>query len=245
MRAQRRAERPGVQGVDAVQAAADPDHLPAEVLDEHGVVGLGVAQDEDPGAGRHGPGDLPLDQRGLADAGLAEDELAGVGDQPGAQPGQRVQADDLAPQQVPADRRAERRGAGPGDEREQAADLRRGGLVLRCRRSRARPARRRGPSIPRRAAPAPARAGRAAARRGGSWRGRVAAGRALFSVVMTTVLLAASAASGGPARRGRRRAGGWRPTRRPGCRSSGAAGCGRTRRRPRSRRRRGAARRRR
>ena len=66
----------------------------------------------------------------LADAGLAEDEHAGVGDQAGAQPFERVEADDLAPQHVPADRHAEGGGAGAGDEREQAAQLGGGALVL-------------------------------------------------------------------------------------------------------------------
>ena len=92
MAAQRRAERPGVERVDPVQAAADPDDLPAEVADQRGVVRLGVAEDEHLGAERHRPGDQPLHQRGLAGAGLAEDEHPGVGDQPGAQPGQRVEA---------------------------------------------------------------------------------------------------------------------------------------------------------
>ena len=131
---QRGAQRPGVQRVDPVQAAADADHLAAEMLDQHRVVRLGVAEDEGPGAGGDRAGDLPFDQGGFAGAGLAEDELAGVGDQPGAQPGQRVQAHHLAPQLMPADRGADGRGAGAGDERVQAADLGGGGLVLRCRR---------------------------------------------------------------------------------------------------------------
>ena len=131
--AQRRAERPGVERVDPVQAAADPDHLPAEVADQRGVVRLGVAQDQHPGAERDGAGDQPFDQRGLAGAGLAEDEHAGVGDQAGAQPGQRVQADHLAPQLVPAHRGARGRGAAAGHEREQPAQLGGGGLVLRAR----------------------------------------------------------------------------------------------------------------
>ena len=40
------AERPGVERVDAVQAAADPDHLPADVADQRRVVGFGVAEDQ-------------------------------------------------------------------------------------------------------------------------------------------------------------------------------------------------------
>ena len=130
--AQGRAERPGVEWVDPVQAAADPDDLPAEVADERGVVRFGVAQDQHPGAERDRPGDQPLNQRGLAGAGLAEDEHAGVGDQPGAQPGQRVQADHLAPQLVPPDRGPGGGGAAASDEREQAAQLGGGGLVLQA-----------------------------------------------------------------------------------------------------------------
>ena len=130
---QRRAQRAGVERVDPVHAAADADHLAAEMLDQHAVVRLGVPEDQDPGAGRDGSGELPFDQGGLAGAGLAEDELAGVGDQPGAQPGQRVQAHHLAEQLMPPDRGADGRGAGAGGEREQPADLGGGGLVLRCR----------------------------------------------------------------------------------------------------------------
>ena len=145
---QRRAQRPGVQRVDPVQAAADADDLPAEMLGQQRVVGLGVAEDDGPGAGRDGPGDLPFDQGGFAGAGLAEDELAGVGDQAGPQPGQRVQADDLARQLVPADRRAHGRGARAGDVGVQAADLGGGGLVFRCGRDVRRRGRRTGSSIP-------------------------------------------------------------------------------------------------
>ena len=192
-----------------------------------------------------GPVICRLTRVDLADAGLAEDELAGVGDQAGAQPGQRVQADDLAPQLVPADRRARGRGAGAGDERVQAADLGGGGLVLRCRGDVRGAAgagdlpspRRRDRCLARRVAGAGAcrrPAGRRAGLRGPGRTGRGAA--------MSWRLPGASAASGGPARPGRSRTAGWRPTRRPGCRSSGAAGSWRTRRRPRSRRRRGAAR---
>ena len=70
----------------------DADHLAAEMLDQHAVVRLGVPEDQGPGAGGDGSGELPFDQGGLAGARLAEDELAGVDYQPGAQPGQRVQA---------------------------------------------------------------------------------------------------------------------------------------------------------
>ena len=73
---QGRAEWAGVEGVDAVQAAADPDDLPAEVADQRGVVRFGVAQDQHPGAAGDGAGDQPFHQRGLAGAGLAEDEHA-------------------------------------------------------------------------------------------------------------------------------------------------------------------------
>ena len=78
---------------------------------EHRVVRLGVTEDQRDRAERDGAGDQPLDERGLAGAGLAEDEHARVGDQPGAQPRQRVQADHLAPQLVPSDRRPGCRGA--------------------------------------------------------------------------------------------------------------------------------------
>ena len=78
---QRCAQRAGVERVDPVHAAADADHLAAEMLDQHAVVRLGVPEDQDPGAGGDGSGELPFDQGGFADAGLAEDELAGVGDQ--------------------------------------------------------------------------------------------------------------------------------------------------------------------
>ena len=130
---QRGAERPGVQRVDLVQAAADADDLAAEMIGEQGVVGFGVAEDQRLGAERDRSGDQPFDQGGLAGAGLAEDEHAGVGDQPGAQPGQRVEADHLAPQLVPPDRGPGQRGSGSGDERVQAAQLGGGGLVLRAR----------------------------------------------------------------------------------------------------------------
>ena len=53
--AQGRAERAGVERVDPVQAAADPDHLPAEVADQRRVVRLGVAQDQVPGCRRRPP----------------------------------------------------------------------------------------------------------------------------------------------------------------------------------------------
>ena len=56
--------------------------------------------------------------------------MPGVGDQAGAQPRQRVQADHLAPELVPAYRGARGRGAAAGHEREQAAQLCGGGLVL-------------------------------------------------------------------------------------------------------------------
>lgn len=74
-------EGAGVQRVEPVQAAADPDDLPAEVLDESGVVGLGVAEDQRAGAEPGHASDESLDDRGLADAGLPEDEHAGVGDE--------------------------------------------------------------------------------------------------------------------------------------------------------------------
>src|SRR6266849_3805230 len=50
--AQRGTEWPGVERVDGAQAAAGPDHLPAQVLDEGGVVGFGVAEDQRAGAAR-------------------------------------------------------------------------------------------------------------------------------------------------------------------------------------------------
>ena len=131
--AERGAERSGVEGVDLVQAAADADDLAAEVAGEQGVVGFGVAEDQRFGAERHRAGDQPFDEGGFAGAGLAEDEHAGVGDQPGAQPGQRVEADHLAPELVPADGGPGDRGAAAGDERVQAAQLGGGGLVLRAR----------------------------------------------------------------------------------------------------------------
>ena len=87
---------PESSGLIRVHAAADADHLAAEMLDQHAVVRFGVPEDEDPGAGGDGSGELPFDQGGFADAWLAEDELAGVDHQPGAQPGQRVQAHHLA-----------------------------------------------------------------------------------------------------------------------------------------------------
>ena len=130
---QRGAERPGVERVDFVEAAADADDLAAEMVGEQGVVGFGVAEDQGLGAERDRAGDQPFDQGGFAGAGLAEDEHAGVGDQPGAQPGQRVEADHLAPQLVPADRGPGERGSRSGDERVQAAQLGGGGLVLRAR----------------------------------------------------------------------------------------------------------------
>ena len=80
-----------------------------------------------------GAGDQAFDEGGFAGAGLAEDEHARVGDQPGPQPGQRVEADHLAPQLVPADRGPGRGGAAARDERVQAAQLGRGRLVLRPR----------------------------------------------------------------------------------------------------------------
>ena len=165
-RGQGGAERPGVERVDPVQAAADPDDLPAEVADQRRVVGFGVAEDQHPGAERDRTGDQPLDQGGFAGAGLAEDEHPGVGDQPGAQPGQRVEADDLAPELVPADRGPGGRGAAARDEREQPAELGGGGLVLRAGATRGRPGRRRGSSIPRLAGAAARRARRPAARDG-------------------------------------------------------------------------------
>ena len=125
------AQRPGVEWVDLVQAAADADDLPAEMGHEAGVVGFGVAQHQDPGAEGDGAGDQAFDEGGFAGAGLAEDEHARVGDQPGPQPGQRVEADDLAPQLVPADRGPGGGGAAARDERVQAAQLGRGRLVLR------------------------------------------------------------------------------------------------------------------
>ena len=52
--------RPGIQRVDPVQAPADADHLAAEMLDQHAVVRLGVPEDQDPGAGGDGSGELPF-----------------------------------------------------------------------------------------------------------------------------------------------------------------------------------------
>ena len=95
--AQRLAERPCVQRVDPIHPAAVRDHLAVQMVDEHRVVRLGVAQDERDGTGCHRPREQALDEGGLAGAGLAEDEHARVGDEAGAHPRQRVQADDFAP----------------------------------------------------------------------------------------------------------------------------------------------------
>ena len=97
------AEGAGVEGVDPVQAAADADDLPAEVLDEGGVVGFGVAEDQDAGAAAGHAHDEAFGEGGFADAGLAEQEHARVGDQSVAEPFEGVEADDFAPQHVPAD----------------------------------------------------------------------------------------------------------------------------------------------
>ena len=129
--AERRAERAGVERVDGVHAAADADDLAAEVGGQQGIVGFGVAEDEDPGAGRDSSGDLPLDERALASPGLSQDELARVDGQPCAQPGQRVQAGNLAGQLVPADRGADGWRTRACEERVQAADLVGRALVLR------------------------------------------------------------------------------------------------------------------
>jgi hypothetical protein len=61
-------------------------------------------------AGGHA-GDESLDDGGLAHAGLSEDEDAGVGDESFAQPFQGIEADDLTPEQMTADRYTERGGA--------------------------------------------------------------------------------------------------------------------------------------
>ena len=54
----------------------------------------------------------------------------GLVTRPASQPYEGVEADDLAPEHVPADRDTERGCAGPGDERVQAAQLGGGALVL-------------------------------------------------------------------------------------------------------------------
>jgi hypothetical protein len=109
--AQDRAEGAGVERVDRVQAPPDPDHLAAEMLDERGVVGFGVAQDQRRRPGRDAAGDQALDERGFPGTGIAEDEHAGIGHQTGPEPGQRIQAHGLAPELVPADRGSGGRGA--------------------------------------------------------------------------------------------------------------------------------------
>jgi hypothetical protein len=132
-RGQGSAERASVERVDPVQAAADPDDLPAEVVHQRRVVRFGVAEDQYLGATGDRPGDQALHQGGFAGAGLAQDEHPGVGDQPSAEPGQRVQARYLAPQLVPAHRGPGGRGAAAGHEGKQPAELGGSALELRAR----------------------------------------------------------------------------------------------------------------
>src|SRR5262249_29209471 len=91
-------------------------------------------EDEYGRAERHSAGHQPLDQGRLSGTGLAEDKDARVGDEPGAQPGQWIEADDLAPELVASNGGADGRGAAARYEREQAAQLSRGCLVLRTGR---------------------------------------------------------------------------------------------------------------
>jgi hypothetical protein len=103
---QRRTERAGVQRVDPVEAAADPEDLPTGGADDGGVVGLGVTEEERDGAEGHESAADPFAGAGLAGAGLAEEEDAAVRRQAGVHPGERVAADDLAPGHVAAERDA-------------------------------------------------------------------------------------------------------------------------------------------
>ena len=204
--------------VDPVHAAADADHLAAEMLDQHACSPAWCRRGQGPWCRRHGSGQLPFDQGGLADSRLAEDELAGVSDQSGPQPGQWVQAHHLAEQLMPSHRGADGRGAGAavnGNSPQTWAVV----AGIPVPRRRARRGRRRGSSIPTEAGPVPGAPGdRRRALAGGQpagWPGRAGrVERAGYGDVMTAP--GASGASGGPARRGRSRMGGWWPIRRPG-----------------------------
>ena len=134
------AQRAGVEGVEAVQAAADAPHPPAEVGDQFGVFALDVAGDHGVEPERHQPGHQPFDDGGFPDAGLALHPGSGVGDQPGVQPRGRVEPDRLGGEQVLADRHPRRGGPGGRGEREQPAHLRGGALVGGARRDIGRPA---------------------------------------------------------------------------------------------------------
>ena len=103
-RAERGAERAGVERVEGVQAAAEPPHRAAERGDQGGVLAFDVAGDDGAHAEPDEPGEQAFGDGGLPDAGLALHPDAGVGDQPGAQPVGGVEPDGFGGVQVPADR---------------------------------------------------------------------------------------------------------------------------------------------
>ena len=92
-----------VERVDGSQAAAQADDLPAEQTDEFGVVGLQVAGDDRVHAeGGHAP-HLAAHERGFADGGQSHDEHAGLFDDAGPEPADRIAAHARAGRHAPSD----------------------------------------------------------------------------------------------------------------------------------------------
>ena len=92
-----------VERVDGAQAAAQTDDLSAEQPDEFGVVRLQVAGDDRVHAeGGHAPY-LAAHERGFADGGQSHDEHAGLFDDAGAEPADRIAAHARAGRHAPSD----------------------------------------------------------------------------------------------------------------------------------------------
>ena len=92
-----------VERVDGAQAAAQTDDLSAEQPDEFGVVRLQVAGDDRVHAeGGHAP-HLAAHERGFADGGQPHDEHAGLFDDAGAEPADRIAAHARAGRHAPSD----------------------------------------------------------------------------------------------------------------------------------------------
>ena len=113
----------GVQDVEVPAAAADPDHLAAHGLDQVDVVGLEVAEDEREDAVGGQAGRDPAQRRAFAQAREAEQVGAGVADDVGLKPADRVRAQRGAGVDVAPERDADHRQPDAGRERPQAAHL--------------------------------------------------------------------------------------------------------------------------
>ena len=130
-----------VERVDGPQAASQTDDLSAEQTDEPRVVGFEVAGDDRVHAqGAHAPY-LASHERGLADRGQAHDEHAGLFDDAGTEPADRIAAHARPGGHAPSDGHALDRQGHIGAERpEAAAHLRAGAEELVDRGHQAGPA---------------------------------------------------------------------------------------------------------